>query len=157
MNTRCTDDHNDLWKALTQSKLRFWKINKLSSPPAPQSFRHFQTLPNLMLPFIWAQIKVGCNKAKFFYGSVVKNLPTTQEMWVWSLGREDPLDKEMTTHSSILAWEIPWIVVPGGLQSMGSQRVRHKLETKQQVNSEVAKLVLHLFLHFLSHPKFYFG
>ena len=44
-----------------------------------------------------------------------------QEMQVWSLGREDPLEKEMAAHSSILAWEIPWTEEPGGLQSMGSQ------------------------------------
>ena len=48
-----------------------------------------------------------------------------QEMGVRSLGQEDPLEKEMATHSSILAWEIPWTEEPGGLQSMGSQRVRH--------------------------------
>ena len=45
----------------------------------------------------------------------------TQEMWVQSLGREDPLEKEMATHSSILAWRIPWTEQPRGLQSMGSQ------------------------------------
>ena len=55
-----------------------------------------------------------------------------QEMWVQSLGREDPLEKEMATHFSILAWEIPWTEEPGGLQFMGSQRVGHDLETKQQ-------------------------
>ena len=48
-----------------------------------------------------------------------------QETWVRSLGWEDPLEKEMATHSSILDWEIPWTEEPGGLQSMGSQRVRH--------------------------------
>ena len=47
------------------------------------------------------------------------------ETWVLYLGYEDPLEKEMTTHSSILAWEIPWSEEPGGLQSMGSQRVGH--------------------------------
>ena len=59
---------------------------------------------------------------------MVKNLPTmqeTQEMWVLSLGQEDPLEEEMTTHSSILAWEIPWTVESGGLQTMGSQRDGH--------------------------------
>ena len=55
-----------------------------------------------------------------------------QETWVQSLGQEDPLEKEMTTHSSILAWKIPWTEEPGGPQSMGSQRVRHDLVTKQQ-------------------------
>ena len=63
---------------------------------------------------------------------VAKNLPATQEMQVRSLGWEDPLEKEMTTHSSILAWEIPWTNEPGGLQSGGSQRVGHDLLTRQQ-------------------------
>ena len=52
-------------------------------------------------------------------------MPVMLETWVRSLGREDPLEKEMTTHSSILAWKIPLMEEPGGLQSMGSQRVRH--------------------------------
>ena len=55
----------------------------------------------------------------------VKRLPAMQEIWVRSLGQEDPLEKEMATHSSTLAWKIPWIEKPGRLQSMGSQRVRH--------------------------------
>ena len=58
-------------------------------------------------------------------GSVVKNLPAKQEMWARSLGQEDPQEKEMATHSSTLAWEIPWTEEPGGLQSIGSQRFRH--------------------------------
>ena len=53
----------------------------------------------------------------------VECLSTMQETWVQSLGWEDPLEKEMATHSSILAWRIPWTEEPGGLQSMGSQRV----------------------------------
>ena len=55
----------------------------------------------------------------------VKNLPVVWETWVRSLGWEDPLEKRMATHSSILAWGIPWTEEPGGLQSMGSQRVGH--------------------------------
>ena len=51
----------------------------------------------------------------------VKHLLAMQETWVRSLGREDPLEKDMATHSSTLAWKIPWIEEPGGLQSMGSQ------------------------------------
>ena len=54
---------------------------------------------------------------------MVKNLPAMQEIQVQSLGQEDPLEEEMTTHSSILAWRIPWTEEPGGLQSMGLQRV----------------------------------
>ena len=59
-----------------------------------------------------------------------------QEMQVQSIGWEDPLEKEMATHFSILAWEIPWTEKPGGLQSMGSQAVRHDLATKQQYNNK---------------------
>ena len=55
----------------------------------------------------------------------VKNLPEVQETWVQSLGWEDPLEKEMATHSSILAWKISWTEEHGGLQSMGLQRVGH--------------------------------
>ena len=55
----------------------------------------------------------------------LKRLPAMQETWVQSLGQEDPLEKEMATHSSILAWRIPWTEEPGGLQSTGSQRVGH--------------------------------
>ena len=57
--------------------------------------------------------------------SDVKNLPTRQETQVRSLGQEDHLEKGMATHSSILTWRIPWTEEPGGLWSMGSQRVRH--------------------------------
>ena len=60
---------------------------------------------------------------------LVKNLSAVRETWVWSLGREDPLEKEMATHSSTLAWRIPWREEPGGLQSMGSQRVGHDWAT----------------------------
>ena len=56
---------------------------------------------------------------------MVKSLPAEQEIWVQSLGQEDPLEKEMATHSSILAREMPWIEEPGRLQSLGSQRVGH--------------------------------
>ena len=60
----------------------------------------------------------------------VKNPPAMQETWVQSLGWEDPLEKEMAMHSSILAWEISWTEEPGGLQSVGLQRVWHDWATK---------------------------
>ena len=66
------------------------------------------------------------NKLGFTGGSVIKNLLTeqeTQETWVRSLGGEDHLEEELTTHSSILAWRIPWTGEPGEIQSIGSQRV----------------------------------
>ena len=56
-------------------------------------------------------------------GSGVKNLPAMRETWLQSLGWEDPLEKGMETHSSILAWKIPWTEEPGGLRSMGSKSV----------------------------------
>ena len=55
----------------------------------------------------------------------VKTVPAVQETQVQSLGQEDPLEKEVATHTSILAWKIPWVEEHGRLQSMGSQRVRH--------------------------------
>ena len=65
------------------------------------------------------------NQWKFPVAQMVKNLPTMRGTWVQSLGREDPLEKGMATHSSILAWRILWTEESGGLQSMGSQRVGH--------------------------------
>ena len=58
-------------------------------------------------------------------GQTVKNWPAVQEIQVRFLSGEDPLEEEMATHSSILAWRIPWTEEPGGLQSLGLQRVRH--------------------------------
>ena len=60
---------------------------------------------------------------------MVKRLPVMWLTWVRSLGREDPLEEEMATHSSTLAWKIPWMEEPGGLQSLGSQRVGHDSAT----------------------------
>ena len=68
---------------------------------------------------------------------MVKNLPAMQETWVPSLGQEDPLEKKMATHSSILAWEIPWTEKPGGLESTGSQRVGHDWANKHQEIVEI--------------------
>jgi len=60
-------------------------------------------------------------------GLAVKNLPAMQETWVQSLGQEDPLEKEMATHSSIFAWRIPWSEEPSKLQSVGSQKSQTRL------------------------------
>ena len=76
---------------------------------------------------------------------VVKNLPAmleTQETWVQSLSQEDPLEKEMATHTSILAWEIPGAEEPGGLQSMGSQRVRHDRVTNTHTQCKIGVLII---------------
>ena len=76
--------------------------------------------PLLLLSSIFPSIRVFSSVAQ-----MVKNLPAMQETWVWSLGQEDPMTKGMATYSSILAWRISWTEEPGGLLSMGSQRVRH--------------------------------
>ena len=60
-----------------------------------------------------------------YVAQMVKNLPAIQETWVQSLDQKDPLEKGMATHSSILAWRIPWTEEPGELQSIGLQRVEH--------------------------------
>ena len=63
---------------------------------------------------------------------MVKNPPAIQEIWIRSLGWENPLEKGMAAHSSILAWRSPWTEEPGGLQFMGLQRVEHDIAAKQQ-------------------------
>ena len=64
---------------------------------------------------------------------LVKNLPSMQETWVWSLGWKDPLEEGMAPHISVLAWRIPWTEEPGGLETRGSQRVGHGWATKLTV------------------------
>ena len=73
----------------------------------------------------------------------VKNLPAMQETWVRSQGKEDPLEKGMATHSSILDWRIPWTEEPGGLQSMGSQRVRHDWVTNTSSAAPLSIFTVH--------------
>ena len=74
-------------------------------------------------------IPVSCVSG-FLGGSVGRNLPAKWETWVQSLGQENPLEKEMATHSNILAWTISWTEEPGGLQSMGLERVGDDWATK---------------------------
>ena len=73
---------------------------------------------------------------------MVKNMPAIQESQVWSLGQEDPLEKGMATHSSILAWRIPWKEDPGRLQSVGLQRVRLDWATNTTSSVSTKYLVL---------------
>ena len=70
---------------------------------------------------------VSSTRGSSLVTQMVKNLPAMQENWAQSLGQEDPLEKGMATHSSILAWRIPWTEEPGGLQSMGSQKSQTRL------------------------------
>ena len=73
----------------------------------------------------------------------VNNPPAMQETQVRYLGGEDPLQKEMATHPSILAWEIPWTKEPRGLQSTGSQEIRHNLETKPPLQDCIMSAHIH--------------
>ena len=91
-----------------------------------------------------ASLSMGFSRQEYWSGSpcpspegiqaslvaaTVKHLPAMQETRVWSLSQDNPLEKEMATHSSTLAWKIPWMEEPGGLQSMGSQRGGHDRAT----------------------------
>ena len=96
------------------------------------------TLPYLLIPSssMWILLTFGWSFfKKYLFLSLamlaqrLKHLPAMRDTWVWSLDWEDPLEKEMATHSSILAWRIPWTEEPDGLQPMGSQRVGHNWAT----------------------------
>ena len=78
-----------------------------------------------ILPFTIALMNLEDFMLVIPVAQMVKNLPAMQEIQVRSLGQEDPLEKEMAIHSSVLAWKIPWTEESGGLQCMGSQRVGH--------------------------------
>ena len=82
-------------------------------------------------------------------------MPAMQETWVWSLGQEDPLEKEMATHSSTLAWKIPWTEKPGRLQSMASQRVGHDWATSPSLSFSIQKFCPRLSLTLISPNKAY--
>ena len=76
--------------------------------------------------FLFLEVGLYCYKlSASLVAQRLEPLPAMWETWVQSLGQEDPLEKEMATHSSILAWRIPWTEEPGGLEYMGSQRVGH--------------------------------
>ena len=75
--------------------------------------------------YVFRSVEAKWYYSKCLVAQLVKNLPATQEMCVRFFGQKDSLEKGIVTHSSILAWRIPWTEEPGGLQSMASQRVRH--------------------------------
>ena len=80
-----------------------------------------------LLKYSWASL----------VAQMVKNPPAMKKTQIWSMGCEDPLEDSMATHSSILAWRIPWTEEPGGLQSMGSQRVRQDWATKYRAHNRL--------------------
>ena len=82
-------------------------------------------ISSLTMTFVYIFITNLYKQRASLVAQRVKRLPAMRETWVWSLGWEYPLEKEMATHSSTLAWKIPWMEKSGRLQSMGSQKVRH--------------------------------
>ena len=115
--------------------LSLFKFQPAKAKSSHQSDSHSQSNDiALDISFLlWSKIKLKYllwSKMAFLVAQKVKSPPAVQETRVWSLGQEDPLNKEMATDSSILAWKIPWTEKPGRLQSMGSQRVRHNWATK---------------------------
>ena len=95
--------------------------------------------------FLWANLffptALITSSWAFPVAQMVKHLPAMWETWVWSLGQEDPLEEGMATHSSTLAWKIPWTEEPGRLQSMGSQRVRDDWATSLSLNHILLKIL----------------
>ena len=97
--------------------------------PALKHYDHSKSIVYIKI-HSWIVPSMGLDKcimthAAFLVAQIVKNLPAIQEIQVQLLGREDPLEKGVATHLSMLAWRIPWTEEPGGLQSMGSQGVGH--------------------------------
>ena len=97
-----------------------WKIPWMKEPGRLQSMWSQRVGKDFTFTFFFLCGNMGSRVAQ-----MVKNLPAIWETQVRSLGWEDPLEKKMATHSSTLAWKIPWMKEPGRLQSMGSQRVGH--------------------------------
>ena len=96
-----------------------WGFQQASEPKGTQGLQaayfHPWAWNGYLLQYSWASL----------VAQTVKNAPAFQETWVPSLGWEDPLEEDMAIHSSILAWRIPWTEEPGGLQSLGSKKIRH--------------------------------
>ena len=109
-----------------QSESNLWSMGGSHIHKHTHSHTHTESLflmgawPPFLLPspLVQKHFKQFLHSGASLVDQMIKRLPAVQETWVWSLGREDPLEKEMATHSSILAWRIPWTEEPGGLQSM---------------------------------------
>ena len=105
------------------SRQKYWSGLPL---PTPGIFPHLWTLVyKYLFEYLLSNFLVICTEEGFSSDSPIKNPPSVQETWIWALSQQDPLQEGMATHSSILAWTIPWKEEPGRLQSRGSQRVRH--------------------------------
>ena len=136
--------------------LSLFKFQPAKAKSSHQSDSHSQSNDiALDISFLlWSKIKIKYllwSKMAFLVAQKVKSPPAVQETRVWSLGQEDPLNKEMATHSSILAWKIPWTEKPGRLQSMSSQRVRHDWATSLYDLKYVVKFFKGISFSFCAH------
>ena len=113
-----------LSKLLPWAHLVFWAGATLFNLYGPEINKPFSA-PEFNISICVASLSIGAS----LVAQTVKNLLATQDIWVWSLGWEEPLEKGMVTHSSILAWRIPWTEEPAGLQFLRSQTVRHDWAT----------------------------
>ena len=113
----------------THSSILAGTMPWIEEPGGLQSMEPQQVRHNLACAHTHLDIWSSNTKSSSLVAQRLKHLPAMWEIWVRSLGQEDPLEKEMATHSSILAWRIPWTEEPGGLQSMGLQRVGHNWVT----------------------------
>ena len=119
-----------IYLTLTIEVICHQTINNVKSVRSSQNIKHIvKTFLKIFLAFPG--------------GSVVKNPPAVQETWVQSLGQEDPLEKEMATHSSFVAWEIPQTEEPGGLQSMGLQTTNKQLKLITHCLSQIPPAAHH--------------
>ena len=132
---------SDLWVSLKYfGKEHTAKIESQLKISNPQFKKNF-----FVCNFMWSWASV--------VAQMVKNLRAMPEIWVWSLSREDPLEKEMATHSSILAWRIPWTEEPGRLQSMGSQRVGYNWATNTHKHTHTHTHTHTVWNHLLSESR----
>ena len=121
--------HVDKWFSLVQrnkisiQEKKMWRKEMGPFQPQLSPLTSVSSSPPLPPGSIWHHLETFLKASPV--AQKVKNLPAIQETWVWSLSGEDPLKMGMATHSSVLAWRIPWTKEPGGLQSRGSQRVEH--------------------------------
>ena len=137
----------------------FWSLFKLMSIESLMTSNHLIFCHTLLLllsfpasgsfPISW--LFAYMNIYSLYVSSLevqrVKHLPEMQETWVWSLGWEDSLEKEMATDSSTLAWRIPWMEEHGRLQSMGSQRVRDKGATSLSLSLYTGHTHTHIYIY----------
>ena len=146
-----------LWKCCTQYVSKFGKLSRGHRNRKGQlSFQsQRKAMPKNAWGFQFIHIFINTCYSIFLMATLMgirtslvaqrlKSLPAMQETWVRSLGWEDPLDKEMATYSSILAWRIPWTEEPGGLQSTGLQRVGHDWATSLSLSMGIKYLFIFL-------------